>query len=120
MATDRVEYTDLTLSFPYDDGRGITTAVATALCLDLTKQAFSVLFGYGHYSTGEVAIIDSAECHAIIKAAAIRILEEWYSHIHRRTPMPLMILLPEEKAEILLLNRFSYYSVEDDDTLQLT
>lgn len=116
MVTDRVERTDLALSFPYDVGRGVTTTVADFICLTLTKQAYSILYGSGHYSaTVEDSIIDSAECHSIIAAAASRICEELWQSFHRRRPVPVYLFIEDEREAIQALEEFSYSGTEHED-----
>jgi len=115
MAADRVEDSDLALSFPFDTGRGVTTAVADFICLTLTKQAFGVLYGSGHYTVAEDSIIDSSECHGIIAGAATRICEELWQSVHRRRPVPLYIFTEEEKESIEDLQEMTFISAESDD-----
>ena len=115
MATDRVEDSDLALSFPFDTGRGVTTEVADFICLTLTKQAYGILYGSGHYNASvEDTIIDSAECHGIIAAAASRICEELWASVHRRRPVPVYLFTTEEEKAILALDEFDYTSAEGD------
>lgn len=114
MALNRVTNSSLALSFPLDTGRGVTSGLIDKICIFLTKQAYGILYGSGHYSsTVEDSIIDSSECHAVIAAAATRISEEVWQSVHRRRPTPVYVFTIEEIDSLNELLEITYLSAED-------
>ena len=118
MAVNRVEDSDLILSFPVDTIRGVTETYLDALCINITKQAFTILYGAGSYVETEMTLIDNEDTFALIQAAVTRIAEEMWLCVHKRRPVPTLVLNEEERLAIAHIQQWTYVSAEDTENLE--